>query len=164
MIFLLASACGGGTPRARFDGQTFARGAERFHVEPPQDWERVQGPEGDLAFRDPRSQAVIAANATCRGHHDPPLSVLVNDLLIGTTARSVLLEETLHLDGREARHEVVALRLDGVPLIYDVYVMKKDGCVYDLTLISRPRAYDTVADQFVAFVSAFRAAGQGPGE
>jgi hypothetical protein len=80
----------------------------------------------------------------------------VNDLLIGTTARRVLLDETVSLDGREARHEVIWLRLDGVPLIYDVYVLKKDGCIYDLSLVCRPRAYDAVADQFVAFVADFR--------
>ena len=130
-----------------------------FRVVPPTGWERMQTPpDGDAAWRDRATHAVIAANATCHGHHDPPLTILANDLLIGTTARRYLLEEDATLDGRAARHAVVALQVDGVPLIYDLYVVKKDGCVYDLTLICRPRAYDAVADSFVRFVADFRAA------
>ena len=82
--------------------------------------------------------------------------ILVNDLLIGTTDRHILLDETIPLDGREARHEVVELKVDGVPLVYDLYVLKKDGCVYDLTLVAPPRAYDQVADRFVTFIGGFR--------
>ncbi len=164
MILVGSVACGGPAPKARFDGQLFTRGAERFEVEAPPSWERLSAPDGDLAFRHPGERAVISANASCNGHHDPPLTILANDLVIGTTSRSVLLEETLLLDGREALHQVLALRLDGVPLIYDLYVLKKNGCVYDLTLVARPRAYDSVADTFVAFVAGFRSRGEGPGE
>ena len=54
------------------------------------------------------------------------------------------------------------LRLDSVTLAPGwTYVVKKNGCVYDLTLIAPPRAYDTVADRFVAFVSGFAALGAG---
>jgi hypothetical protein len=161
---VLASACGAPVQRSHYDGKVFVRGSEHFQVVPPASWERVDAPAGDLAFRHPESKAVIAANATCRGHHDPPLGVLVNDLLIGTTARKVLLDEDVTLDGRAAEHQVISLLLDGVPLVYDLYVLKKDGCVYDLTLVCRPPAYDGVADQFVAFVAGFRSEGEGAGE
>jgi hypothetical protein len=156
-------ACSASTPKPRFADGRFARGDERFRVAPPATWEQVKTP-GDLAFRAPEGDAVIAANATCRGHHDGPLPVLANDLVIGTTQRKVLLEETTWLDGREALHQVISLRLDGVPLIYDLYVLKKDGCVYDLTLVAPPRSYERTADTFVAFVAGFRGRGAGPGE
>ena len=126
----------------------------------PATWQPIAPPAGDLAWRDPGSRSVIAANATCKGHHDPSLTILVNDLLIGTTDRKLLLDETVPLDGREARHEVVALKVDGVPLVYDLYVLKKDGCVYDLSLIAPPEAYDGVADRFVTFVAGFDAPGR----
>jgi hypothetical protein len=159
---VLAASCGGAAPAGHYspDGN-FTKGDEHFHVTAPESWQPISPPAGDLAWRDPQSRAVIAANATCRGHHDPPLGTLVNDLLIGTTDRRYLLDETVELDGREARHEVVDLKVDGVPLVYDLYVLKKDGCVYDLTLIAPPPAYDRVADRFVAFVSGFEALGTG---
>jgi hypothetical protein len=163
-LLLLATACGSATPKARYTGQTLLRGGqERFAVRAPPGWQQVAAAV-DLAWRAPEGDAVIVANSTCRGHHDAPLSVLVNDLVIGTTDREVLLEEPTTLDGRAASHQVIALRLDGVPLIYDIYVVKKDGCVYDLTLISPPRAYERTADTFVAFVAGFRGLGSGPGE
>lgn len=158
-----ACACGGSAPRASYERSTFTRGMEKFHVEPPPRWQRLGG-HGDLAWRAPRADAVIAANATCRGHQDAPLSVLVNDLVIGTTDREVLLDETAMLDGRAARHQVLRLKLDGVPLVYDLYVVKKDGCVYDLTLVCSPPSYEATADTFVAFVAGFRGDGTGPGE
>jgi hypothetical protein len=142
----------------------FERGAERFHVsEPGAAWRLIHAPDGDLAWEHAATHAVIAANATCRGHRDEPVTVLMNDLLMGSTERRYLLEEQVTLDGRDALHYVVAARLDGVPMVFDLYVLKKDGCVYDLALLSRPRAYDQVADTFVRFVSRFRALGKGSG-
>jgi len=151
-------------PAPHFDGRTFQRGRERFHVAAlGAPWRRIEAPDGDLAWEHTGTHAVIAANATCRGHKDSPLSVLMNDLLMGTTARRFLLEETVVLDGREALHYVVAARLDGVPVVFDLYVVKKDGCVYDLTLVTRPRAYEGAAGTFVDFVTAFRGLGKGRG-
>jgi hypothetical protein len=162
LVIALSLSCGGSAPSPSYRNSTFVRGEEKFAVAPPSRWAQIPT-NGDLAWREPAGEAVIAANATCRGHFDMPLQVLVNDLLIGTTEREVLLSETAPLDGREALHEVVTVRLDGVPLVYDLYVVKKDGCVYDLSLVTQPRAYEGVADTFVAFVSGFRGLGAGPG-
>jgi hypothetical protein len=163
--FALAAlaGCGGPAPKPSFEQSTFTRGDETFHVEAPPRWQPLHS-AGDLAWRAPQHDAVIAANATCRGHQDAPLSVLVNDLVMGTTQREVLLDETTMLDGREARHQVVQARLDGVPLVYDLYVLKKDGCVYDLTLVCPPRSYEATADTFVSFVAGFRGKGRGTGD
>jgi hypothetical protein len=56
---------------------------------------------------------------------------------------------------------VITARLDGVSMVFDLYVFKKDGCVYDLALLARPSTYDRVADRFLEFVGRFRALGQG---
>jgi hypothetical protein len=138
----------------------FRRGEERFRVAALPGWDRVDAEGGDLAWLHPSTNAVIATNATCRAHKDPPLGVLMNDLLIGTTERKFLLEENVPLDGREAKHAVVAASVDGVPLVFDLYVLKKDGCVYDVTLVTPPAAYETVADEFVHFVAGFQALGE----
>jgi hypothetical protein len=164
LLLLTAAACGGThAPPAKYESSTFTRGDETFHVDPPPRWKPVKS-SGDLAWRAPDVDAVIAANATCRGHQDAPLSVLVNDLVMGTTEREVLLDETAMLDGRETRHQVVRAKLDGVPLVYDLYVLKKDGCVYDLTLVTPPRSYEATADTFVQFVAGFRGKGKGRAE
>ena len=33
-------------------------------------------------------------------------------------------------------------KLDGVPMSYDIFVEKKNGCVYDLVYVGRPDAFD----------------------
>jgi hypothetical protein len=161
VLIVLLVACAR-PPLARFDKGVFSRGKERFRVrEPDPAWRRITSPAGDLAWEHRETHAVIAADATCRGHKDPPPAILLNDLLIGTTERKVLLDEIVRLDERNALHQVVSARLDGVTMVFDLYVLKKDGCVYDLALLARPRAYDRVADTFVEFVIAFRGLGKG---
>ena len=60
---------------------------------------------------------------------DAPLSSLTDHLIMGTTERQFTTEETVPLDAREARHSLLKAKLDGVVMAYDVYVMKKNGCV-----------------------------------
>jgi hypothetical protein len=90
---------------------------------------------------------------------------LTRHLLIGTTERETLAEETLPLDGREALRSRVAAKLDGVPLVYEMYVLKKDGCIYDFVLVRRhdasesPAAADRATEPFRRFVLGFRTEG-----
>ena len=66
------------------------------------------------------------------------------------------LEETVPFDRREARHVVLRARLDGVPRAIELYVMKKDGCVYDLGLIAPPEHFARARAAFDAFARGFR--------
>jgi hypothetical protein len=104
------------------------------------------------AYYREESDTVIMANADCR-ERDAPLSVLANSLLIGMTDRQVLEERRLPLAGREGLHRRLIARLDGVPLSIESYVVKKDGCVYDLVYlapIDRVEAGRAAFDRFVA--------------
>ena len=67
------------------------------------------------------------------------------------------------MDGREAMHSTVVAKLDGVPKKFDVWVLKKDGCVYDLAYISAPQHYDAGAPAFARFVQGFRTMALGDG-
>jgi hypothetical protein len=155
-LCLVLGACGSSGPAGRYANGTFTRGGRSYQVGfLPESWRRIDVPHGDLAWHEPDHDAVAATTATCQGHRDAPLGVLVNDLLIGTTQRRVLLDETIPFDDREARHNVVEARLDGVPMVYDLYVMKKDGCIYDLIMACPPSSYDAVSGTWVTFVNGF---------
>ncbi len=69
---------------------------------------------------------------------DAPLSALTGHLIMGTTEREFETEEVVPFDRREALHTVLRAKLDGVPMQYDIYVMKKDGCVFDLVYVAPP--------------------------
>jgi hypothetical protein len=79
---------------------------------------------------------------------------------MGTTDRHFTREETVPFDGREARHTLLDARLDGVGMRFDIFVLKKDGCVFDLVHVAPATAPGSgeAAAEFEGFAGAFHAA------
>ena len=157
--FLVAcSACGGSS--VAFDGHEYRNGKVAFRVgEVPSSWRRLEVTDATLAFRDDAREASVLLNARCgEKDGDVPLVSLTGQLILGTTDREFEKEETIPFDGREARHSVLKAKLDGVLLRYDIYVEKKDGCVYDFVYVSPPDHADGSPD-FEHFVGDFRTLG-----
>lgn len=120
----------------------------------PARFERVELDDNDLAFHH-RGEGTISVNATCSEYEDVPLAALVNHLLFETTERRFLIEETVTLDGRAARHVVVHAALDGVAIELELYVLKKDGCVIDFAHVRTPDAPPAAREVFRSFVASF---------
>jgi hypothetical protein len=150
-------ACGG-APKRSFDGSTFREGPVAFQVpRAPEGWRPVDVTQASLAYRDDAHGASILLNGRChRPDEATPLLALTNHLLIGATAREVVTQETVPFDGREALHTKLRAKWDGVPIAFDIYVAKKDGCTYDFVYMGDPAAYDDGTRHFEAFVGGFR--------
>jgi hypothetical protein len=118
-------------------------------------WRPVRVDGGDVAFHR-AGMGTISVNSTCTEYEDVPPSALLNHLLFETTERRFLTEEVVPLDGRSARHVVVQLELDGVPVEVELFLLKKDGCVFDLTHVRTPTAPRAARESFVEFVQRFR--------
>lgn len=118
------------------------------------DWQRVSVDDNDLAFYS-RGKGTIGANSTCRDYDDVPHVALMNHLLFGMQHRVYRVDEEVVLDGRGVRHAVVDAELDGVPVTLEVFLLTRDGCVYDLSLVSARAAHDRVRGEFHRFVSGF---------
>src|SRR5262249_19838257 len=84
-----------------------------------------------------------------------PLVALTNHLLMGTTEREYLAQQTEPFDGREALHTRVKAKWDGVEMLSDIYVLSKDGCIYDFVYLGTPEAFDDGSSRFEAFVHGF---------
>src|SRR5262249_45829793 len=111
----------------------------------------------DLVFRDAQQNATIAVSARCgKDADDVPLTALTRHLFLQFTDRETSLEEVVPFDGREALHTIMTAKLDGVPQKFDVWVLKKDGCVYDLYFFAEPARFEASAGEFRAFVGGFR--------
>lgn len=131
---LFGAGCGASRT---FEGGVFRDGNIAFRVEePPSAWKRIEMKGASLAFRDDERGATILVNARCGIDGDTPLIALTNHLLIGTTEREVDSQSTEAFDGREALHSVIRAKLDGVPMVFDLFVAKKDGCIYDFAEVS----------------------------
>ena len=74
------------------------------------------------------------------------------------TDREIVVQETVPFDGREAMHTVLSAKLDGVGMTYDVWVLKKDGCVYDLLYLAPEASFESGRAAFSSMVSGFTTA------
>ncbi len=151
------AACGGAASRS-FDGSTYRDGPISFQIgSVPSSWRTVEVTGASLAFRDETHGASILLNARChRPDEGTPLLALTNHLFMGSTAREVGSQDIEPFDGREALHTRMRAKWDGVPIAFDIYVTKKDGCIYDFVYMGDPTAWDEGARDFEAFVRSFR--------
>ncbi len=157
LVALLASLAGACAATSSFDGAVYHGPYVSFRVAtPPATWKRVSLPAADLAFRDAAHDGSVLVNSRCASSdRDAPLLSLTEHLIIGTTDRHVSREETIPFDAREARHTLLQARLDGVPMAYDIFVLKKDGCVFDFVYVAPPDAAPRGAAEFEQFVQGF---------
>lgn len=143
-------ACAG----SHFNGTAYDDGNMRFHTGPvPTAWRAIEADGTLLAFHDDRVAATVAVNGRCGiDGDDVPLASLTQHLFLQFTERERQSQRELTLDGRAALRTELDGKLDGVPKHFVVYVLKKDGCVYDFWRIGE--AGGDVAD-FDGFVTGF---------
>lgn len=148
-----ASACAG----PRFEGGVYRDRALAFRLgETPPSWRAIDVSDAKIAFRDDAAQATTLVNARCgQDADDAPLASLTQHLFLLFTEREVHEQELIALDGREALHTRMSAKLDGVPKAFDVYVLKKDGCVYDFVQIAPPETSEAARPGFEGFVLGF---------
>lgn len=144
---VLAAACGG----TSFDGAVFRGEGVAFRIGPvPQSWRRIEVDHTLLAFRDDAHETTVAVNGRCGvDGDDVPLQALTQHLFLQFTDRELRSQELVQLDGREALRSELVGKLDGVPKHYLVYVLKKDGCVYDFVRIANSAERTAEFDRFV---------------
>ena len=156
-LAVLSSAGSWGCASSGFDGQVYHDGAMRFRVgQVPASWRAVNVEGALLAFRDDAANATIAVNGRCGvDGDDVPLTSLTQHLFLEFTERTPITQQNVTLDGREALRTEISAALDGVKKRYLVYVMKKDGCVYDFMYIVAEGADTGSRAEFERFVQGF---------
>lgn len=151
---IVVSACSG----PHFAGGIYRDRSVAFRLgETPASWQRIDVSDAKLAFRDDAAQTTTLVNARCGlDGEDAPLASLTQHLFLLFTEREIIEEKLVPLDNREALRTVLRAKLDGVPKAFDVYVLKKDGCVYDFVQIAAPESFDEGRPAFARFVEGFR--------
>jgi hypothetical protein len=105
-------------------------------------WVPLHLERADVAWHHPELGAGLLVNSSCEGVEDSPLAGLTNELLIGTTEREILEQTLLPWSKREALESTVVGKLDGVLRKRLLFVLKKDGCVYDIVYDAPPATFD----------------------
>jgi hypothetical protein len=147
LSLLLLSTCAS----SGFDGRVYRSDDLAFQVGPvPSSWRSVSVDGARLAFRDDAASASVQVSGRCGvDGDDVPLESLTHHLFLHFTRRTLVKQERVVLDGREALRTELTAELDGVALQYIVYVMKKDGCVYDFIHVSPNGRGRTEFERFV---------------
>ncbi len=161
VVFGFASfGCGGGKSQGTFEGNVYRNGKIAFQLPTmPPTWRRLDVNDASLAFRDDQHGASVLLNARCLTADDrTPLVALTNHLLIGATEREYVSQEVVPFDGREALHTKLKAKWDGVPMFIDVFVLSKDGCIYDFIYLGAETGSGAEggAAKFESFVRGFR--------
>jgi hypothetical protein len=153
LVVGLALACGG----ASFDGSTYRGEGLAFRVGPvPASWRAIEIDQALIAYRDDTKNATVAVNGRCgKDGDDVPLQALTHHLFLHFTDRDVVSQRVLAMDGRDALRTELKAELDGVPKHFTVYVLKKDGCVYDFLHIADAGAPAEGRAEFERFVRGF---------
>lgn len=126
-----------------------------------------------VAWLNDASSSVIQVRSQCAEHGDSTLEMFTEhigadfeDWVVRTKdtgekdrrGRPVLdpVQKTFKLVGRSALRSTIDAALDGVPITLEVVVLKKDGCLFDLTLISPPSQFEGGISAFERVVEGFR--------
>lgn len=154
VLFLAAggAGCAAGLSGDVYRGATFA-----FRIGPlGEGWQRIPVSQAALAYRDAPDGGTIVVNGRCGvDGEDVPLESLTLHLFIRFTDREILEQAVVPFDHREAMRTVIRAKLDGVPMKFAVWVLKKDGCVYDLAYMASPTRFDRGAPDFDRFARGF---------
>jgi hypothetical protein len=173
LAFALTAATGCATVGLRNNVYDDGDAAFRLSSTPPQatgdsdprGWSRVTVEDNDLAWSSNGRLGVIALNGACRAamadndSGDAPLFVLANHLMFGMTERNMIKREMITMSGREALHTVAEAQLDGVPIRFEAFILKKDGCVFDLQYVAAPDRFEQGRPTFEQVVKGFDALG-----
>lgn len=151
------AGCGASGAEAAKGETVYRDGPVAFKLpQAPATWKQIKVSHAALSYRDDVHDASILVNGRCTAlDGDTPLLALTNHLVMGTTERSVESQTVEPFDGREALHTRLTAKLDGVPFGFDIFVLKKDGCVYDFVYVASRDVIDGGAPAFDAFVRGF---------
>lgn len=151
LLVLALSGCAAGRKAARSEG--------RYDTgDPGLGWSRVPAGGADRAWYNAELGSTIYADSNCQSRFDDrPLASLADSMAFGMVMGEPLREEARAIDGREGLVRVVDGRLDGVDFRLGLAVLKKDSCVYDLTLVAPPSTFDQGWEGFQAVVDGFLA-------
>ena len=147
------------------DGDVYRARDTSFRVgERPASWRPLEVSHASLAWRDDAREGSILLNARCGvGGGATPLRALAEQLVLGTTGREWSVTDTVPFDGREAIHGRLTAKLDGVPMAYDVFVLRKDGCIYDFVYVAPPARLEEAVPGFERFAFGFHTVRPGGG-
>lgn len=135
-------------------------------------WEPMSGEGLQAVWHHSTDPAVIQVRGECEEHGDSDLEDFTDHQRIDYSSWEIVEEPTGELDaegrprmrpmqyytaiaGREALRTTVRANLDGVEVMIEYVVVKKDGCLFDITYISTPEDFERHTAEFQQVIDGF---------
>lgn len=139
---------------------------------PGRTWEPLIEKGTQFAWQHASDPAVIQVHSECENHGDSDLEDFTDHQRIDYRSWKIVEEPTGELDGqgrpamrkkqyyitlaqREALRTTVEANLDGGDVMIEYVVVKKNGCLFDLTYIAVPRAFEQHLAAFDQVIEGF---------
>jgi len=120
-------------------------------------WEPVRQLKNvQVAWVNPEVGGIIEVRAQCDDQGDSSLDQYTDHLRIDWTSWQVESQEETRLLDRAALHTVVMAELDGVHRRNELWVVKKNGCLFDLRYSANPAQFQRGQAAFAQVVAGFR--------
>jgi hypothetical protein len=152
-LILALTGCAG----RRLEGDGY-RSPKGYRVSlPGPGWQRVSDSRADLELRHGNAAAILV-NASCDSRlAGRPLEALGRELLAGFSGREVQARDTAVVAGRESAHLVVEGHegRQGERVRLELFVLRGDGCVYDLLYAAPPAEFPRWRGDFQRLVGTF---------
>lgn len=127
---------------------------------PSNEWRPVReedvGKGMQVAWIHPQTVAMIQLHAQCGEHGDSSLDQYVDHLRIDWTDWNIVEQEAGRLVGRDALRTLVDAELDGIARRNEVWVVKKNGCIFDLIYSAPPDDFTAGRADFQRVVEGFQ--------
>ena len=122
----------------------------------PKGWRRMKTGARAISFYNQDLKSSISTDVFCgRSVGERSLDSLGGEFISVLEERTVTEEVPFTLDDRAALRQRAEGKLDGVPVVLDLVVVKKNGCVFDMYAVMPPDAVDQVAGPFEHFFQSF---------
>lgn len=126
----------------------------------PPSWYRIKLNKAVIAFRNDRLLSTISTDSFCdQAYDDSSLKILTGHLFAGLQDVNVIEENPFLLNDRGALRTLAQAKLDGLPVMLDIVVVKKNWCLFDFYLVSAPDKYAEAAENFEEFYLGFKYSG-----
>lgn len=131
----------------------------RLDREMPKRWRSIPArDDGDFAFENIDTGAVITINSSCRNTQNEGLEKLSKDLFVGVPGNEKRQTKEILIDNTHAMESLVETKpADSYPVKIRAVVLRKSGCTYDLMYIVQSRSFEENLNDFEKFMRGFHA-------
>ncbi len=127
----------------------------------PDSWYRINLDQAMVAFRNDPLKSTISTDSFCdQAYDDSSLAMLTRHLFSGLQDIKTLQEQAMTLHGRGALRTLIKASLDGVPVMVEIVVIKKDWCLFDFYLVSPSEQFAQATKDFEIFYHGFAFSGE----